>query len=69
MADDTKYVSIDSDEWQDLGKVYRVVEYNRGNHPTSVQLTIENEDGQLHQRVVPSYSIRWVEGKEYDNSF
>ena len=65
MADDTKYVTIDSDEWEDAGKIYRVVQYSRQPNTTSVELVLEYEGGQLHQRVVPYYSIRWVEGNEY----
>ena len=65
MADDTKYITIDSDEWEDAGKIYRVVQYTRSDNTNSVELTLEHEGGQLHQRVVPYYSIRWVEGKDY----
>ena len=65
MADDTRYITIDSDEWEDAGRVYRVIEYSRLNHTNGVELTLEHEGGQLHRRVVPYYSIRWVEGNDY----
>jgi hypothetical protein len=65
MADDTKYITIDSDEWEDAGKIYRVVQYTRSDNTNSVELTLEHEGGQLYQRVVPYYSIKWVEGKDY----
>ncbi len=54
-------IRINSDDWQDSGKIYRVVEYFRRNFDsTAVELTLEHNNEQT-QRVVPYHWIEWIE--------
>lgn len=53
-----EYISIDSDDWEDAGQVYKVIEYNRRENSTAVELTLEHKGGQIVRRVVPYH---WIE--------
>ena len=57
----TEYIKINSDEWEDAGKIYKVVSYFRRKLPesTAVELTIENEMGETISKVVPYHWIEW----------
>ena len=55
-------ITIDSDEWQDAGQIYNVLEYNRRENSTAVELTLELTGGQIVKRVVPYHWIEWIEG-------
>ena len=55
-------ITIDSDEWQDAGQIYNVLEYNRVENSTAVELTLELTGGQIVKRVVPYHWIEWIEG-------
>ncbi len=58
---DNGLIRINSDDWQDSGKIYRVVEYFRRNSDsTAVELTLEHNNEQTH-RVVPYHWIEWIE--------
>ena len=62
MTDETSYIRINSDEWQDVGVVYKVLEHFRHNpESTAVELKLEKEDGTVIQRVVANHWIEWVE--------
>lgn len=52
---------IDNDKWEDTGKVYFVhSSINRANS-TAVELTLEDEHGNIHTRVVANHQIEWID--------
>lgn len=55
------YVTINSDEWQDAGKIYKVLEYFRRSESTAVELKLELTEGEVIRRVVPYHWIEWVD--------
>jgi hypothetical protein len=60
-----KYIRIDSDRWDDVGKVWFVHEYATRENSTAVTLTIEDtKTGVVETRVVPQNQIEWVEEKD-----
>lgn len=59
---DTQYIRIDSDEWEDAGTIYKLIEYFRRNpESTAVELTLEHPHGQRVRRVVPYHWVEWIE--------
>lgn len=44
------YITLDNDKWEDLGKKYFVLEYNRRANSTAVDLVLEDEFGNIHRR-------------------
>lgn len=64
MTNETCYIKINSDEWQDVGEVYRVLEHFRHNsESTAVELKLEKQDGTIVRRVVANHWIEWLDGK------
>lgn len=62
----TGYIMINSDEWEDAGTIYKVVEYFRRNpESTAVELTLEHKHGQRVRRVVPYHWIEWIEDGDW----
>lgn len=60
-----RYATIDSDEWEDAGKIYTILDYDHRNpESTAVLLTLKHEDGPVTRRVVPYHWINWVENGE-----
>lgn len=60
------YIKIDNDQWNDLGKVWRVLEYHTRPNSTAVQLVLEDTTtNEVHTRVVASHQIEWLEAKDY----
>jgi len=52
---------INSDDWEDVGKVYFVHALNNRTNSTAVALVLEDDGGNIHKRVVASHQIEWVE--------
>jgi hypothetical protein len=52
---------IDSDSWEDAGKTYFVHSLKSRPNSTGVTLNLEDEDGNIFERVVASHQIEWVE--------
>lgn len=58
------YIRIDSDDWDDAGKTYKVLEYFRRNpESTAVELTLEYNN-EIIKKVVPYHWIEWIEDGE-----
>ena len=53
--------TINNDMWEDVGKVYFVHSLKSRPNSTGVTLTLEDEDGNISERVVASHQIEWVE--------
>ena len=55
------YIKINSDDWEDAGTIYKVLEYlRRDPNSTAVQLTLEYPSGKQVRRVVPYHYIEWL---------
>ena len=56
----TGYIIINSDKWEDAGKIYKVLEYYRRDpNSTAVELTLEHS-GETIKKVVPFHWIEWI---------
>lgn len=65
MMNNTGYIKINSDNWDDAGKIYKVVEYFRRNpESTAVELTLECNNETIH-KVVPYHWIEWIEDGDW----
>lgn len=52
------YITLDNDKWEDIGKKYFVLEWKRRANSTAVDLTLEDEFGNIHRRTEPiSYIV------------
>ena len=61
-----KYIKLDNDKWDDVGKVWFVHEYKPNPDSTSVRLTLEDTNtGEIYSRVVPQNQIEWLEAKDW----
>jgi hypothetical protein len=52
---------INSDSWEDAGKVYFVHSLKSRPNSTGVTLNLEDEDGNIFERVVASHQIEWID--------
>lgn len=52
---------INSDEWRDAGKVYFVHSAESRKESTAVNLVLEDDDGNIHSRVIASHQIEWID--------
>jgi hypothetical protein len=56
---------INSDSWEDAGKVYFVHSLKSRPNSTGVTLNLEDEDGNIFERVVASHQIEWLQDGNY----
>jgi hypothetical protein len=60
------YIKIDSDNWDDVNQVWRVLECVRREHSTGVSLVLENAyTKEVFHRTVPSHQIIELEAKDW----
>ena len=52
---------FNTDQWDDVNKVYFVHSLSTRPKSTAVTMTLEDDDGNFHKRVVASHQIEWVE--------
>ena len=52
---------IDNDKWENVGKIYFVHEAKTRKNSTAVDLTIEDDDGNIISITVASHQIEWLE--------
>ena len=52
---------IDNDKWLDHGKVFFVHSAESRQGSTAVTLVLEDDDGNIHKRVVASHQIEWID--------
>ena len=52
---------INNDNWGDLGKVYFVHSLSTRPKSTAVNMTLEDDGGNIFERVVASHQIEWVD--------
>jgi hypothetical protein len=65
IMNNTGYIKINSDNWEDAGKIYRVNEYYRPNpESTAVHLVLEYNNEQI-KKVVPYHWIEWIEDGDW----
>lgn len=55
---------FNNDQWEDAGKVYFVHSLATRPKSTAVTLTVEDDNGNIHERVVASHQIEWVDDGE-----
>jgi hypothetical protein len=62
-----RYIKINNDSWDDLNKVWAVVEYSRPNPKSSAtHLVLEDTStGETLRRVVAFHEIEWLEAKDW----
>jgi hypothetical protein len=56
----TRFISIDSDQWEDQNKIWKVLKYQKRNNSSAVELTLENTNGDIEERVVAEHYIKWI---------
>jgi len=64
-----EYITINSDMWEDSGKIYRVLSYFKCGESTGIKLELENTDGSIETRVVPEGYIEWISDGDTNVSF
>ncbi len=52
---------IDNDHWQHVGKIYFVHVAKTRENSTAVELTLEDDHGNIIQTVVANHCIEWIE--------
>lgn len=55
------YIRINSDLWEDLGKIWFVEEYKTREDSTAIELVLRDSLGNIDKRTVPISQIEWVE--------
>ena len=61
-----QYIKLDNDRWDDVGKVWAVLEYSTRPDSTAVNLVLEDvKTGEVHSRVVAQNQIEWLEDKDW----
>ena len=53
--------TINSDKWEEMGKVYFVHSLATRKWSTAVTLSLEDDEGNITTKVVASHQIEWVE--------
>lgn len=62
----TEYVKFNTDQWHDVNKVYRLIEYVTGPKSTGVSLVIEDTvTKEITQRTVANHQIEFMEAKDW----
>jgi|APGre2960657404_1045060.scaffolds.fasta_scaffold645910_1 hypothetical protein len=54
------YIMLNTDNWEDVGKWYRLVSLNRRTNSTATELVLEY-NGKTFERVVAYHQIEWEE--------
>jgi len=52
---------IDNGKWEHAGKIYFVHEAKTRKNSTAVELTLEDDHGNIITEVVASHQIEWLE--------
>lgn len=55
------YIRINSDHWNDSGKIWYVLSYKSRENSTAIELTLKDSFGIVESRVVPINQIEWVD--------
>jgi mRNA-degrading endonuclease toxin of MazEF toxin-antitoxin module len=53
--------TINSDKWEEMGKVYFVHSLATRKWSTAVTLSLEDDEGNITTKVVASHQIEWVD--------
>jgi hypothetical protein len=56
---ENKLCKIHSDFWDDIGKIYNVVSYEKRQESTAIALTLEY-NGSIIRKVVPIHEVEWL---------
>ncbi len=60
------YVKINSDSWDDVGKLYKVIKYQlfEVNTSTAIELSLEDSSGATIKKVVPAHWVEWIKDED-----
>ena len=62
----TEYVKFNTDQWHDVNKVYRLIEYVTRPNSTGVSLVIEDTvTKEVTKRVAANHQIEFLEAKDW----
>ena len=62
----TEYVKFNTDNWDDLNKVYRLIEYVTRPNSTGVSLVIEDTvTKEILHRVAANWQVDFLEAKDW----
>ena len=62
----TDYIRFDNDKWDDMGKVYRLIEYSNQPETTCVRVVIEDTvTKKVECRYVARNQIEFLEAKDW----
>ena len=62
----TEYVKFNTDNWDDLNKVYRLIEYETKPGSTGVNMVIEDTvTKEILHRVAASWQVDFLEAKDW----
>lgn len=53
-------IRIDSDDWNDAGKIYDVHSAKMRECSTAMDMVLEDDNGNIFQRVVAYHQIEWL---------
>jgi len=54
------YIRINSDKWDDLGKLWYVESFSKPDNSTGARLRLRDSFGHVEERVVPMNQIEWM---------
>ena len=54
-------IKIDSDDWNDVGRIYSVHSAERREGSTALELVLEDEEGNITHRTVAHHQVEWIE--------
>ena len=57
-------IRLDTDMWDDVGKIYKVEEFYRRPDSTAVELKLEDQHGNKYSHVVAFHQIEWLDDRE-----
>lgn len=55
-----QYIMINNDMWDDIGKVFRVVEMSFNPESTGISFKLEH-DGITTLRTIPTNQVEWID--------
>ena len=58
----TKYVTFNTDHWEDHGLIYEVLSYKEREGSTAIEFELKKNDGTTHKRVECRHIVEWLDG-------
>lgn len=61
----TGYIKLVNDKWDENGKIYRLLSFYRPVNSTGCQIELELLDGTIEKKVVSYNEIEWIEDGDW----